>query len=65
MAIEDDIATQEAGLAAGVKTVRAPDGRMVEYVSVDERLKALGYLHAKASSAGGVTRTTKLFFVRD
>lgn len=65
MAIEDDIAAQEAGLASGVKVVRGPDGRQVEYATVDERLKALGYLQAKARTAGGVTRTTLVSFARD
>jgi hypothetical protein len=65
MAAEDDIATLEAQLAQGVRQVRHADGRQVEYESIDARLKALGYFRAKSASAGGVSRTTLVTFVRD
>jgi hypothetical protein len=65
MAAEDDIAALETQLAEGVRNVRYADGRQVEYESIDARLKALGYFRGKASSVGGVTRSTLLTFTRD
>lgn len=63
MAAEDDIASLETQLGTGVVQVRHSDGRMVQYATTDEKLKALGYLRTKA--VGSFQRTTLLAFVRD
>lgn len=65
MAAEDDIASIETQIVEGVVNVRHSDGRQVEYAPIESRLRALGYFRGKASSAGGVTRSTLLTFVRD
>jgi len=64
MASQTDLDAIEAAIARGERIVRHGD-RMVEYRTVDEMIKAAGYMRAQISSVGGVTRSTYLTFVRD
>jgi hypothetical protein len=64
MASQADLDAIETAIARGERIVRHGD-RMVEYRTVDEMIKAAGYMRAQISSAGGVTRSTYLTFVRD
>lgn len=64
MATQTDLDNIEAAIARGERIVRFGE-RMVEYRTVDEMIKAAGYMRAAISSVGGVTRTTLLSFVRD
>lgn len=61
-----DIDALKAALATGALTVRAPDGRMVTYRSVDEMLRTLARMEAEVGSADGVRpRTTFASFQKD
>lgn len=64
MATQADLDAIEEAIARGVKIVRTGE-RMVEYSSIDEMIRAAGYMRAQISSSGGVTRSTYLTFVRD
>lgn len=64
MASQADLDAIETAIARGERIVRHGD-RMVEYRTVEEMIKAAGYMRAQISSAGGVTRSTYLTFVRD
>lgn len=64
MATQTDLDNIEAAIARGVLIVRQGD-RTVQYATIDEMIRAAGYLRAQISSAGGVTRTTYVSFVRD
>lgn len=64
MATQTDLDNIEAAIARGVKIAKQGD-RLVEYASIPEMIQAAGYMRASISSAGGVTRSTYLSFVRD
>ncbi len=64
MATQADLDAIESAIARGERIVRMED-RMVEYRSVDEMVRAAGYIRQSLSSAGGVTRSTRLYFERD
>lgn len=64
MATQTDLDNIEAAIARGVKIVRQGE-RLVEYATIPEMIQAAGYMRAAISSAGGVTRSTYISFVRD
>ena len=65
MAAAEDIAALEASIALGVTSVRHADGRQVQYGTIPEMIAAVGYMRAKLSGVGRVTRSTLISFVRD
>lgn len=64
MATQTDLNNLEAAIARGVTMVRQGE-RTVQYATIDEMIRAAGYMRASISSAGGVTRSTYLSIVRD